>query len=246
MAFRPLQFDSLQTLMAATFPRVPSRPSRRSLAVICVSIFLLAAGVRLLHWQNNWLTIDHTMDRLTARYQEEAQFLNDGDLSSFIRGRSPQPDTGLLMHPPGYSMVIATVHAVAGDRNSALRLFHIFCGALAAVLVVLIALELLPVGAAVLAGIFAAVSPQLSYYSLVMLPDSIAVLPVLLAIYLILRAGNRPSQVAIIFAGVAIGVSCWLRANGMLLAPFLCFLIAVLFERTNDFVHGASGGASVM
>jgi hypothetical protein len=32
-------------------------------------------------------------------------------------------------------------------------------------------------------------------------------------------------------AGAAIGLSCWLRANALLLAPFLCLLIFVLFER---------------
>jgi hypothetical protein len=235
MVFRVLQFHRLQTLIAAAFPLDPPKPSRRSLAIICASIFFLGAGVRLLHWQNNWLTIDHTMDKLAARYKEEAQFLIDGDLSSFIRGRSAQPDTGLLMHTPGYPIVIAMVHTIAGNRSWALRLFHIFCGALAAVLVVLIAMELLPAGAAVVAGIFLAISPQLSYYSLVTLPDSIAALPILLAVYLILRARTGPNQTAIIFAGVAIGVSCWLRANAMLLAPFLCLLIAVLFERSKRF-----------
>ena len=209
----------------------PTKIGSRQLLVISVVVFAVAVGVRLLHWQNNWLTIDNVMSRTAARYKEEAQYLSARDFASFIRGGSQEPDTGMLIHTPGYPILIALVHAVTGNSNVALRLVHIACGAAAAVLMLLIAVELLPVGAALLAGLFAAISPQLSYYSLVMLPDSIIAIPILLAMYLLVRARKRPKQWLIVAAGVCLGLSCWLRANVLLLAPFLCLVIPVLFPR---------------
>ena len=63
-----------------------------------------------------------------------------------------------------------------------------------------------------------------------MLPDSIIAIPVLLAMYLLVRARKR-NQWLLVAAGVCLGLSCWLRANVLLLAPFLCVLIPALFPR---------------
>ena len=206
-------------------------PTRRKLLVICLSVFAVATGVRLLQWQNNWHTIDKTMWRLTERYKDEAQPLLDGDLKSFLQGTTPEPDQGILMHTPGYPVLLAAIYKVAGQRDAAVRLFQILCDAGAAVLVFLIAAELLPVAAAVIAGLIVAFSPQFAYSSLMLLPDAISALPILLAVYLIARAAKRPRLLTIIAAGAAIGLSCWLRANALLLAPFLGLLMLVLFER---------------
>jgi hypothetical protein len=224
-----MRFGGMAGWLSKTFQ--PSDIPRRRFLVLCLVVFVVAAGVRLLHWQNNWLTIDNLMNKTVARYQEEAQFLSDRDFRSFIRGRSAEPDTGMLIHTPGYPILIALVHAVTRNSNLALRLLHIACGAAAAVLVLLIAVDLLPLGAALLAGLFAAISPQLSFYSLVMLPDSIIAIPILLAMYLLVRARKRPNQWLIVAAGVCLGLSCWLRANVLLLAPFLCLFIPILFPR---------------
>ena len=210
---------------------LPSEISRRRLLVLCFVVVAVATGVRLLHWQNNRLTIDNVMFRTAARYKEEAQFLSDRDFTSFIRGRSQEPDTGMLIHTPGYPIFVATVHAITRNSNVVLRLVHIAFGTAAAVLVLLIAVELMPVGAALLAGLFAAVSPQLSYYSLVLLPDSIIGLTILSGMYVLVRARRKPNHLMIIGAGVCFGLACWLRANVVLLAPFLCLFVPVLFPR---------------
>lgn len=226
---RGLQLKRISRFLKETLQ--PSKIDRRRLLVICAIVFVVGFGVRLLHWQNNRLTIDNVMFRTAARYQEEAQFLSGRDFTSFIRGRSQEPDTGMLIHTPGYPILIALVHAVTGNSNVALRVVHIACGAAAAVLVLLITVELLPVGAALLAGLFAAISPQLTYYSLVLLPDSVIGLTILLGIYLWVRARRQPNQWLIVAAGVCLGLSCWLRANVLLLAPFFCLFIPLLFPR---------------
>jgi hypothetical protein len=209
----------------------PDKTPARRLLVACVVVFTIAVGVRLLHWQNNWLTIDNTMNKTAAGYKKEAQFLTAGDFKSFIRGNSVEPDTSLLTHTPGYPIFIAASNLVTRNSTVALRLVHIALGAAATVLVLLIAAELLPLGAAVFAALLAAISPQLSYYSLVLLPDSITAVPLLIAMYLLVRARKRPNDRIIVGAGVCIGISCWLRADLLLLAPFLCLLVPFLFPR---------------
>ena len=220
--------------------------TRKKITVICVSIFFVATGVRLLQWQNNWLTIDKSQSRLTHRYKDEAQFLLNGDLASFVRGSTPAPDTGILMHTPGYPLVIAIIYKMSGGSDTALRLFQIFCDAASALLVFLITVEILPRAAAIIAGLLAAFSPQLAYNSLLLLPDSLAGLPILLAVYLLVRASKRPRLLTVMAAGAAIGVSCWLRANALLLAPFLCLLIPALFERGRRWRYSAAMVAAAL
>ncbi|HYG79528.1 MAG TPA: glycosyltransferase family 39 protein, partial [Pyrinomonadaceae bacterium] len=237
--------------LGSRFPRaegLEAQPlTRRRLLVICLSVFFVATGVRLLQWQNNWHTIDKTMWRLTERYKDEARPLLDGDLKGFLQGTTPEPDQGILMHTPGYPVLLAAVYKVSGDSDAAVRLFQILADAGAAVLVFLIAAELLPVAAAAIAGLLVAFSPQFAYNSLVLLPDSVSALPILLAVYLIARAAKRPRLVTIIAAGAAIGLSCWLRANALLLAPFLVLLMLLLFERGRRWRYaGALVAAAVL
>ena len=209
----------------------PTNVPPRVLLAASVTLFVLAFGVRLLHWQNNWLTVDDTMNKTAAGYKQDAQLLTDGDFSSFIRGRAGQPDTAKLTHPPGYPVLIAVVDVITRRSSIALRLVHIGFGAAAAVVVLLIAAELLPITAALVSGLFAAISPQLSYYSLVFLPDSVIALPLVTGIYLLVRAYKRPNACLIAGTGVCMGISCWLRADVLLLAPFLCLLLPFLFSR---------------
>ena len=199
--------------------------------LICLIIACVALGVRLLQWQNNFLTLDKEMTRLTARYKEEAQFLLDGDLTSFVRGSRSQPDAMILTHPPGYPMLMAIIYRISGNSDRALRLFQISCDAAAAVLLFLIAARLIPRSAALLAALLAAVAPQLAFRSLVILPDSLVSLPLLAAILFIIKAVEDRSVRKMIFAGGLIGVSCWLRADSMLLPLFLCATLALLFPR---------------
>jgi hypothetical protein len=218
----------------------PANVTGKSLLVICLSIFFVAVGVRLLQWQNNFHTIDKIMSGLTARYKDEALLLTEGGALAFARGSEAGPDTGILMHTPGYPILIALIYKLSGNSDAALRLFQILCDACAAVLVVLITLELLPKAAAAIAGLLVALSPQLTYNSLLLLPDSLSALPILLAVYLIAKPFKRSPFITAAAAGAAIGVSCWLRANALLLAPFLCLLIIVLFGRERRWRYAAA------
>ena len=188
------------------------------------------------------------MTRLTARYKEEAQFLLDGDWTSFIQGSKSQPDAMILTHPPGYPILIAVIYRISGHSDRALRLFQIACEAAAAVLVFLIAARLVPRGAAVLAALLVAVAPQLAFRSLLILPDSLTALPLLGAILLIMKAGEDRSVRKLIFAGGLIGVSCWLRADSLLLPIFLCATLLLLYPRGERRRHALAliGGMAIV
>src|SRR5262249_33676926 len=112
-----------------------------------------------------------------------------------------------------------------------IRFAQMICDALAAAVVFIIAAELLSTTIAMIAGVLVALSPHLVYHSMRLSPDSLAVLPILLATYLIIKAVKRTSIAHVIAAGVLIGVSCWLRSNALLLAPFFAILVLLLFER---------------
>ena len=171
------------------------------------------------------------MTRLTARYKEEAQFLLAGNWASFVKGSQSEPDETILTHPPGYPILIAIVYKISGNSDRALRFVQITCDAVAAVLVFLIAARLVPRGAALLAALLVAIAPQLAFRSLVILPDSLTALPLLAAMFLIMKAVEDQSVRNMILAGGLIGVACWLRADSLLLPLFLCATLILLFPR---------------
>jgi hypothetical protein len=212
-------------------------PSRRARLAICLLIFLTAFGVRLLSWHDTRLEVGKVQTLVTRDYQRVAQLLREGGIAGFLSSSSPLSDLNNLGHPPGYSILMALIFSVFGESNAAIQFVQIFCDALAAVVIFLIAAELLPVTAALIAGLMAAFSPQFSWNSVLLLPDSVAVLPILLAVYCLARAVRNPRLATFVVAGVMVGISCWLRANAMLLTFFLAAAV-LLLPRERDIAEG--------
>ncbi len=204
--------------------------SRRTRFAICLLIFLLACGVRVLSWHDTRPEVGKVQTAVTADYQCIAQLLRQGGLASFLSSSSPLSDLNTLGHPPGYSILIACIFSVFGESNTAVQFVQIICDGFAAVMIFLIAAEFLPASAALIAGMLAAFSPQLAWNSVLLLPDSLAVLPILLAVYCLARAAKNPRLWKFIIAGALVGLSCWLRANAMLLMVFLAAAALLLVE----------------
>jgi len=187
-----------------------------------------------LYWQDAApeLSLGDTLSRnMAVQYRREARRMLDEGTILFPREHIDPGDARMIIHPPGYSMVMAASFKLFGETEPPLRFLQIVCDATAAVLVLLIAAELLPMTVALLAALLMALSPHASYYSLRLSPDSLAVLPILFAVYLIIKASRRPNLLPVAVAGVMLGLSCWLRANALLLAPLLAVVIPMLFER---------------
>jgi hypothetical protein len=207
----------------------------------CAFIFAVALSTRLLYWQN-WRDESMHKDRLNHAlvhmYKREArQILSGGGI---LFRAADSGDARMLVHPPGYPILLAAIYLVLGESLGALQALQVISDALAAVVIFLIAAELLPLTAAFISGLLVALSPHLAYYSLWLSPDTLAVLPLLLAIYLFLRASKQPKIITVMAAGALIGLSCWLRANALLLAPMLAATSVLLFERGKRLHYSAA------
>lgn len=215
-------------------PRAASQARRsevRRAALAFALVFAAAFCVRLLCWHDARAEARPVQSAVTENYKQQSRLIREnGALSLFTHG-SATNDPDLLGHPPGYPFVLALVHKLFGESDAAVQIFQLVCDSLAAALVLLIAAELLPFAAAVTAGALAALAPQLCWNSILLLPDTLAVLPVLLAVLLLLRADRGRTLPKAAAAGVLIGLSCWLRANALLLAPFMALAVPFLFER---------------
>jgi hypothetical protein len=181
--------------------------------------------VRLLSWHDNRFEASRVEWVVTAYYKGSAQQLLRGDLQAFAT------DLRYAGHPPGYAILLATIFVIFGDSNAAIQLTQIIVDCLAAVLIFLIASQLFVKGTAIIAGFLAAISPQFANYSLLLLPDSLSVFPLILAVYLIVRVRRSPRRLTLLMAGASVGLSCWLRANALLLPAFLAVAVLIVFPR---------------
>jgi hypothetical protein len=205
----------------------------RRIVILCSIIFLVAMCSRLLSWHDNRFEARKVQTAVTEGYKHTGRLLQQGGVHAFFSATSPLSDPNHLGHPPGYSILIAVIFGAFGESDSALQLVQILADAAASVMVFLIALALLNTpAAAAISGLLIALAPQFTYNSVLLLPDSLSVLPILLAVYSLARAYKRPRLSLFIIAGALIGLSCWLRANALLLAPFMAAVaIPLLFER---------------
>ncbi|HXM35070.1 MAG TPA: glycosyltransferase family 39 protein [Pyrinomonadaceae bacterium] len=208
--------------------------------MICLAIFLVAISVRLLLWQDNRPNLPRIFTGMVEHHKSNAHLLLKGDVTHFVNGPAPPGDANILTYPPGYPIIMAIIFRLFGDSDTAMRIFQIICDAAAAVLLFLVAAEVLPIKAAVVAGALDALSPQLAYYSLLLLPDSLATVPILLALYFIVRAKKFNSLRAVMAAGAFVGLSCWLRSNALLLAPFLAVVLLIVMPHRRRWPSAAA------
>ncbi|HEX8161961.1 MAG TPA: glycosyltransferase family 39 protein [Pyrinomonadaceae bacterium] len=212
----------------------------RKPAAFALAVFAAALCVRLLTWQETRLEVGKVQTVVTAGYRRDAGFLTQGGLRSLFSRTSPLANPDSLGHPPGYPLLLAALAKTVGDADARVQLFQIVCDAVACVLLLLVVAELLNLSTALAAGLLAALSPQLAWNSVLLLPDSLAALPLLCAIYCLARALRRPGVALMIAAGALVGISCWLRANALLLAPFLAAFVLIFFDRAKRLRLAAS------
>ena len=211
--------------------------ARRNLLILSL-IFCTALGVRLLNWQAARNEAFVVQSSVALNYKHLARLIRANGLSSLYDASSSTSNPDLLGHPPGYPILLSFIYRVAPDSDTATQLLQMILDSLSVIVIVLIALELLPAAVGIIAGFLAALAPQFSWNSMLLLPDSLAALPILLAMLLISRSGRRTdavrgrfSLVSILAAGALIGVSVWLRANSLLLAPFMTLLFLLIRKR---------------
>lgn len=224
---------------------------KRSRRLLVASlVFFTAFGVRLLNWQSNRGEVLGVQTSVALNYKHLAGLIHQNGLASLYDPSSTTSNPDLLGHPPGYPILLTLVYKVAGDSDMSVQFVQMILDSLSAAIILLIAAELFPVAVALIGGLMAALAPQFSWNSILLLPDSLAGLPILLAVLLITRVAvgqgflpvqfgtkdkvqkkDRQSLAYMLAAGALIGVSCWLRANVLLLAPFLALSFLLIFRR---------------
>jgi 4-amino-4-deoxy-L-arabinose transferase-like glycosyltransferase len=199
------------------------------------ALFLLAFLVRSLYAVDLAPALESQEQpgsRMMQRYDEGAAALLRGDGLIFVSAGDPS-DTALLARPPGYSLLLASIYLLVGRGLFATQLVQNGLAALVPVLVFLLADALVRRRAAVAAALFAALLPHLAYYSALLTPDVVCVLPVLLAMILLAPGarGRAPRAGRALAAGVALGLAVWLRPNLLFLGPAVALGMAVIVRR---------------
>lgn len=185
---------------------------------------------------------------MTSDYRYVASLMRQGGISGFFSRSLPFAEPNNLGHPPGYSILLAFIESCFGESNSAVQLTQIAADAFSVAIISLILAELISPLAAAIAGLLAAFSPQFAWNSVLLLPDSISVLPILLAIYLLVRGTQKPTWWKFAGIGVLVGISCWLRPNAMLLGLFMAAVVPLLIKqrRARGFALAVLGGVLII
>jgi len=211
-------------------PAAVNRLALRCRVLILTLVFFTALGVRLLNWYGHYQEALTVQTSVALNYKQQARLIRANGVASLYDSSSATNNPDLLGHPPGYPILLSALYRVAGEQDTATQFLQIILDSISVVIIVLIAFEFFPAAIGLIAGLMAAFAPQFSWNSLTLLPDSLATLPILLALLIISRArtrtnfSDRPNLFLLLIAGALIGVSVWLRANAFLLAPFLAFV----------------------
>jgi 4-amino-4-deoxy-L-arabinose transferase-like glycosyltransferase len=222
---------------AVTGTAAVNRLAPRCRVLIVTLIFFTALGVRLINWQSHHDEALAVQTSVALNYKQQARLIQANGVASLYEASSSTNNPDLLGHPPGYPLLLSALYRVAGEHDTVTQFVQIILDSLSVVIIVLIAFAFFPAAIGYIAGLLAAFAPQFSWNSLTLLPDSLATLPILLAMLIITKTSRRPndaersSLLSLLIAGALIGVSVWLRANALLLAPFLAFLLLFINKR---------------
>lgn len=197
-------------------------------ACICF-LFTISFLVRILVWLVHQDEIQTALHVLTSLYIEDAKLLTNSGLLVFLAGSTPE-NADIIAHPPGYPIYLAIVSFLVSDSDS-VRIVQILCLSVAPVIVFLVGLKLFSPAIGAVAGLLAAISPQISYNAAFLLPDSLSALPVVLSLLFLLRTIKNMRGFDALLAGVLVGVSCWFRPNVLLLPLFFSAFIFFVVPR---------------
>jgi len=214
---------------------VETRPGPYAGLALALFLFLLSFSFKALHAVDlspAMNTDDQPGHGMSAEYERDARLKLDGNGVLFPSGWDPE-DTSLLARAPGYSIFLSAVYSVTPSSYFYVQLIQNLVNSFSPVLIFLIAGSLVGLRIGFASGMLAAVSHHLSYHSNLVLPDSLAALPILLAVYILVRA-RRPRAsklVACLLAGLLFGAATWLRANLLLMGPLMALIVTLASNR---------------
>lgn len=194
-------------------------------------IFLCSFAVSSLHAVDLsplMYTADQPKGQMTAHYDARAVSIVEGHGLLLPDDRRTK-DTSLMAFSPGYSLFVGAVYSVFGRNFFAVQLIQDLLCSLSSVLLFLIAGEVISWRVGIAAGLLAAVYHGFAFFANFILPDPLCPLLILLTTFFLVRAWatrNR-SYLPFLAAGLALGISIWLRPNSLLLGPFAIAILVV-------------------
>ena len=159
-------------------------------------------------------------------FDRQAQDWLDGRAAIFWIDDSSRTDKAT--YAPGYPLWLALIYKLSGSRSPAtIQNIQWVLDSFAVLLVVGVGLSAFGWRVGLWAGGIAALWPLLATYGAVPLADAPTSWIILGAAWMLLLAVKRKCLAWALGAGALIGVSCWLRANAMLLAFFWAVAIFI-------------------
>ncbi|HKP85970.1 MAG TPA: glycosyltransferase family 39 protein [Blastocatellia bacterium] len=210
----------------------------RTKLIVALLIFAVSFAIRCLQATDVALLLGRPDQRVTSQqatfHTRAISILKGGGL--LIPKKLNPSDTGLLGYAPGYPIFLAAVYCLAGTDFSSAQMIQNAVNSISPALIFLISGLLISWRVGVVAGLLAAVSNHLSYYSNLLMADAPAALPLLLAVYILIKARrfNRGAFWPYVMAGVTLSLSVWLRQNGLLLAPFIAVALTIISARRHE------------
>ncbi|MBL8150823.1 MAG: glycosyltransferase family 39 protein, partial [Blastocatellia bacterium] len=204
--------------------------------IMAVGIFLCAILFRYGHYQDLIPMVAYgkqDFSGITAQHETTASaILKDGVQAIFPSEWRDKTDTSLIQYPPGYGLMLSAIYYVNGRDPSGVQFVQGILGSIAAVLVFLIALEIFNRYVALIAGLATAISHHLAYYSMLMIPDGVVPVFTLAGTYFFIRAfkvswDKDKGYLELALAGLFYGLSCWIRANVLLVWVFLGLVLLI-------------------
>lgn len=203
-------------------------------------VFSCAFLVRTFVRQDTFFEAPKVQPVVVELYRIKARILSQEGIAGWFDPTSKMADLDLMGHPPGYSFLLSIIFNIWGESNFAIQLFSITVDGVSAVLVLAIGCLLFSRAVGIIAGLAYAFSPQFAYNSVLYLPDTLAVFPLLAALIFFIYAVRTKKLGFFICCGICLALSCWLRANTLLLPLFFGAATVLLSEGKRKYVSAAA------
>ncbi len=222
---------TLKTSLLQQWENADKRKLKRRLLAL---LFLLALAIAI-----RGLTMRFIGDHLSepgwfqsgsyAIFDRQAQNILDGKSSIFWIDDPAK--TEAAVYPPGYPLWLCLIYRIIGERSAmATQSVQWILDALSVLLIVAIGVAAYNWQVGLMTGFLAALSPLLALSGATPLADAPTSWIVLIGVWMLLLAFKRQRIGWAMGAGLALGASCWLRPNGLLLVVFWVAALLILFK----------------
>lgn len=212
----------------ATRQKMPRRV-KLAFAVLIFSLSFATRSLQAVDLTPLMYTLDQPFGGLTSGYDQRAVSILKGQ--GLLGPYDIEPGrTNWLAQAPGYSIYLSWIYRVLGRDFFRVQLIQNGLNSFGPVLILLMAGQIVSWRVGVLSGLLAALSHHLSHISNFILPDSLAALPILAAVYFIAlaRQSRNDSYWCYVSAGLMLGLAAWLRPQTMLASPFLAVALVLI------------------